>query len=188
MDKLRPINKGSRVLLVRPLLWARRSETEEYCAARKIAFLMDEMNEDESFARVRVRKHLLPVMRTFNNRIVEALARTAELLREDTSVLANSAEALLKEATIVEKRGGSRLKDRALNATVLAQSPPSLRRQAIRKWLSEARGHTRRLEMVHILAVERLLQSKARGRTVELPDGGRVVKQRGRLQFRTENN
>src|SRR5437867_8850937 len=34
METLRPIAKGSRIKLVRPLLWARRSQTEDYCHKR----------------------------------------------------------------------------------------------------------------------------------------------------------
>ena len=58
----------------------------------------DEMNLDESFSRVRVRKQLLPLMKTFNPRIVEALSRTAALLNEDTEALAAAANVLLDAA------------------------------------------------------------------------------------------
>ena len=56
MDAVRPIAKNSTVKFVRPLLWARRIETENYCRIRKTEFLADEMNEDQSFARVKVRQ------------------------------------------------------------------------------------------------------------------------------------
>jgi hypothetical protein len=45
------------------------------------------MNDDLSFARVKVRKQLLPLMQSFNNRIVEAISRTATQLREDGAYL-----------------------------------------------------------------------------------------------------
>ena len=70
MEALRPLAKNSSIKLVRPLLWARRTDTEEYCRVRRIKFLSDEMNDDLSFARVKVRKQLLPMMQSFNNRIV----------------------------------------------------------------------------------------------------------------------
>ncbi|HEX7773649.1 MAG TPA: tRNA lysidine(34) synthetase TilS, partial [Pyrinomonadaceae bacterium] len=76
MESLRPLAKNSSIKLVRPLLWARRAETEDYCRLRKIEFLSDEMNDDLTFARVKVRKQLLPLMQSFNNRIVEAISRT----------------------------------------------------------------------------------------------------------------
>src|SRR5215510_7162839 len=51
MEALRPLAKNSSVKLVWPLLWARRSETEDYCRLRRTAFLSDEMNDDLTFAR-----------------------------------------------------------------------------------------------------------------------------------------
>src|SRR5215208_2057762 len=89
MEAVRPLAKNSSIKLVRPLLWARRSDTEEYCRLRRTAFLSDEMNDDQRFVRVKVRKQLLPLMESFNNKIVEALSRTAAQLREDGAVLFN---------------------------------------------------------------------------------------------------
>ena len=85
MESLRPLAKNSSIKLVRPLLWARRSETEAYCRLRKIDFLSDEMNDDQRFARVKVRKQLLPLMQSFNNRIVEALSRSYAMPRESAA-------------------------------------------------------------------------------------------------------
>jgi tRNA(Ile)-lysidine synthase len=186
MDALRPLAKNSSIRLARPLLWARRTETEDYCRLRKIEFLSDEMNDDEAFARVKVRKHLLPLMQSFNNRIVEALSRTAAQLREDGAVLFNDSGALLERASVSNPQDEN--KTPALDVKVLASAPPALRRRALRQWLSEARGNTRRLEMVHLSSVEKLLEGNAGGRVVELPAGGRVRRRRNRLEFESENN
>ena len=186
MESLRPLAKNSAVKLARPLLWARRDETEEYCNSRKVGFLSDEMNDDQTFARVRVRKQLLPLMQSFNNRIVEALSRTAEHLREDGAVLFNDSGALLRRASISDDE--SETKAPPLDVKVLSNAPTALRRRALRQWLSDARGGTRRLEMVHLSAVENLLKGNAGGRTVELPSGGRVVRRRNRLEFESEND
>lgn len=176
MEPVRLLHAETDVVLARPLLnWARRSETEEYCNSRGVEVLADEMNEDEGFARVRVRKRLLPLMREFNGRIVEALARTAELLREDARTLEALAGLLLAEAGDGQSEG--------LSVKRLADAPASLRRRALRMWLSRERGHLRRLEMVHLLAVERLVWGERGGRFVELPGGGGVSRRRGRLIF-----
>jgi tRNA(Ile)-lysidine synthase len=183
MDAVRPLKKNSPIKLVRPLLWARRIDTEDYCRIRRVRFLSDEMNEDETFARVKVRKQLLPLMQSFNNRIVEALSRTAAQLGEDGAVLLNDSEALLQRAAL-----DSETETPALDVKVLAAAPPALRRRALRQWISEARGGTRRLEMVHLSAVEKLLEGTAGGRVVELPGGGRVRRNRNRLEFDSEND
>lgn len=187
MELLRPLGKNSSIKLVRPLLWARRSETEAYCRVRKTEFLRDEMNDDQSFARVKVRHQLLPLMQSFNNKIVEAISRTASQLREDSDVLVNDSDALLKRAAVLDQ-----LEDETetvvLDVKVLAAAPPALRRRALRQWISEARGSSRRLEMVHLLAVEKLLDGTAGGRVVQLPGGSRVRRVRSRLEFEPESD
>ena len=189
MEAMRPLGKS--VELVRPLLWARRTDIEKYCRLRKTEFLEDEMNNDTGFARVRVRKQLLPLMQSFNNRIVEAISRTAAQLREDRAVLGSGSHDLLGRASLDEtgdEETDGETKTPALDVKVLANEPPALRRRALRQWLSQARGSARRLEMVHLLAVEKLLEGTAGGRTVELPGGGRVRRSKNRLQFESENN
>ena len=186
MEALRPLAKNSSIKLVRPLLWARRVETEAYCRLRKTEFLSDEMNDDLSFVRVKVRKQLLPLMQSFNNRIVEAISRTATQLREDGAVLVSDSDALLQRAAVSNE--GDETKPPELDVKVLAEAPAALRRRALRQWLSNARGNTRRLEMVHLLAVENLLEGNAGGRVAELPNGGRVRRRRNRLEFESEND
>ena len=186
MEAVRPLAKNSSIKLARPILWARRLETEDYCRLRKTEFLSDEMNDDQTFARVRVRKQLLPLMQSFNNRVVEALSRTAAQLREDGTVLFNDSGALLRQAVVSTQQNESGTP--ALDVKVLANAPPALRRRALREWLSEARGSARRLEMVHLLRVENLLEGNAGGRLIELPGGGRVRRRRNRLEFEFEND
>ena len=186
MEAVRPLAKNSSIKLVRPILWARRIETEDYCRLRKIQFLSDEMNDDQTFARVRVRQQLLPLMQSFNNRVVEALSRTAAQLREDGAVLFNNSGALLRQAVVSTQENET--DSPALDVKVLAKAPPALRRRALREWLSEARGSARRLEMVHLVAVEKLLEGNAGGRVVELPGGGIVRRRRNRLEFEFDND
>lgn len=188
MEALRSIAKNSSIKLVRPLLWARRADTEDYCRLRKTQFLSDEMNDDLNFARVKVRKQLLPLMQSFNNRVVEAISRTATQLREDGIVLLNDSDALLRQAAVSSDESGTsdETKPPVLDVKVLTNAPAALRRRALRQWLSEARGGTRRLEMVHLLAVERLLEGNSGGKVAELPNGGRVRRRRNRLEFETE--
>jgi tRNA(Ile)-lysidine synthase len=176
---VRPIKDGSPVKLARPLVaWARRSDTEEYSRGFGLGFRVDEMNDDETFSRVRIRKQLLPLMESFNNRIVEALGRTASLLGEDAIVLSEQAVELLKLATgdlANAEPENLETKLPALSVKVLLQAPAAVRRRALRRWLAEGRGNLHRLERSHLLAVEKLLSGRG-GSIVELPGGFRVTR------------
>ena len=185
VDPVRPISLDSDVLLVRPLLsWARRRDTESYCRLRGVEFRSDEMNQDERFARVRVRRQLLPLMETFNPKLVEGLVRTAELLREDSLALDSGARTLLElsiEQTDVDVKGG--VNSATLRVDLLSVAPPALRRGALRLWIGWCRGDLKRLERVHIVALENLLLGDKGGRVVELPGGARVSRRRGFLKY-----
>ncbi|HVG30481.1 MAG TPA: tRNA lysidine(34) synthetase TilS [Pyrinomonadaceae bacterium] len=199
MEPVRPISEGeTSVLLARPLLgWARRAETEGYCEARGVCAREDAMNEDESFARVRLRRRVLPLLETFNPRAVEAVARAAGLLRADAEALGREARQLLGEAADEgaqprpgegdgragesSERGASEVVP-PLRVGALAAAMPAVRRRALREWLARARGDLRRVELAHVVAVEKLLEGGRGGRVAELPGGGRVER-RGRWIF-----
>lgn len=192
IEAVRLLDDRQQILLVRPLLnWARHADTEKYCAEQGLVPRSDEMNLDEKYSRVRVRRRLLPLMETFNGRVVEALSRTARLLREDAMALSAAADRLLEHATKkapVQKISGQKKTDAknkvpGLCVEVLTNAVPALRRRALRRWLAQGRGDLRRLELVHLVAVEQLLAGTRGGRVIELPGGARVSRKRGVLEF-----
>ncbi len=185
IEPVRRLTEQSDVLVARPLLsWARRRDTEACCRSRGIDFRVDEMNADETFARVRVRRQLLPLMESFNPRIVEGLARAAELTRDDSIVLEHAAMRLLELSTGSDNAANTdNIKGRRVQAALLASAHPALRRRALRQWINQCRGHLRRLERVHILAVESLLFGERGGRVVELPGGAKVSRQSNLLEY-----
>ena len=183
ISPVRPLTPNTDIRLIRPLVsWARRSDTENQCRVGKVGFRVDEMNDDETFSRVRIRKHLLPLMKSFNPRIVEGLNRTAILLGEDAEALADAARKLLDFAS-QKSRKADETKQPSLSVNVLSQAPAALRRRALREWILRARGNLHRLEMVHLLAVEGLLSNARGGRVAELPGGMKITRKRGMLEL-----
>lgn len=182
IEPVRSLQGDLEILLVRPLLsWARRSDTEDFCRQHAIEIRVDEMNADHKFARVRVRKELIPLMNSFNPRFVEALARSAEILREDDIALEGAAARLLDLSLNGETQGK---KEPALRTDLLRVAQPALRRRALRQWLASCRGDLRRLEHAHIVALENFLFSNRSGRVIELPGGAKIVRTGGLFFYR----
>ena len=73
--------------LIRPLLGVGREQTAAYCTARGLSWSDDESNEDERYARTRVRYGLLPALRAVHPAAEANVLRTAFLLREETELL-----------------------------------------------------------------------------------------------------
>jgi tRNA(Ile)-lysidine synthase len=73
--------------LVRPLLSVSRERTAAYCEQRGLSWRDDESNEDERFARARVRRLLVPALRRVHPAAEANVLRTARLLREEAASL-----------------------------------------------------------------------------------------------------
>ena len=73
--------------LIRPLLGVSREQTAAYCEARGLQWREDESNEDERYARARVRRRLVPALRAVHPAAEANVLRTAALLREETELL-----------------------------------------------------------------------------------------------------
>jgi tRNA(Ile)-lysidine synthase len=156
------------ILLVRPFLsWAKRSDTEDFVREKGIDFRQDSMNRDEKFSRVKIRKKLIPLLREFNPKIVETLARTAFLLQDD----------------LEEKSKVRNLKSESLSVKELQNLSQTKLYAELRNWLKDMRGSLRQIGLQHIQAVERLIVSRKSGRKIELPGGAAVIKKDGRLCF-----
>ena len=174
-------NRKLQILLVRPLLnWAKREDTENFCRLNEVEFCSDPMNEDLAFKRVRIRKILLPMLQDFNPKIIETLANTASLLREDAEFL----KATVENIDGVSKDKGQKTKNEGHPIKDLKNLFPSMRRQILRDWLKEERGDLRTLDAKHFEAIDRLIFSRKSGKTVELPNGECVIKKDGKLKFR----
>jgi tRNA(Ile)-lysidine synthase len=73
---------------IRPLIWARRSETRAYCEQASLDFVDDPANEDPRFERSRVRAGILGAIESeWGDGAVRAIARSSERLREDAQAL-----------------------------------------------------------------------------------------------------
>jgi tRNA(Ile)-lysidine synthase len=87
--------------LMRPLLALTREQTAAYCEARGLAWREDASNDDERFARSRVRKLLVPALREIHPAAESNVLRTARLLAEEAELL----DALVERE--LERGGGA---------------------------------------------------------------------------------
>jgi tRNA(Ile)-lysidine synthase len=92
--------------LVRPLLELTREQTAAYCRARGLTWREDASNDDEQYARARVRNRLLPALDEVHPAARQNVLRTARLLREEAEVLDGLVDAELGggEASIAIER------------------------------------------------------------------------------------
>lgn len=135
---------------IRPLLRLRRAITVQACADQGLEPWLDPQNDDGAFARVRVRRTVLPTMeQELGPGIAESLARTADQLREDAEALDRFAEELAEELAEHADAGLS------LPVAALAANPAALRQRLIRLAVAAefhvAFSRAQTLEVAHLV-------------------------------------
>lgn len=163
----------ARERFVRPLLGVRAATTRLACSELGLTPWTDPHNTDDRFARVRVRRRVLPLLEAeLGPGVAQALARTADLARADTDLLDHLAVLELAEHPAGE-----------LDCERLAQLPTALRGRVLREWL-RASG-IKDLAAAHVAAVGTLVTEWRGQRWVDVP-GAQVLRSAGRLRVRQQ--
>ncbi len=152
---------------LRPLLGLRRTTTQAACAALGLTPWVDPHNADPAFQRARLRTEVLPLLEdVLQGGVAEALARTADLLRDDLAALDAWA-------------GGVRTDDAPAIAP-LADLPRAVRTRVLRAWAA-ARG-AGPLSAERTAALDALIVSWHGQGPVDLPGGVLVRRTSGTLE------
>ena len=129
----------------------------------------DPHNFDNSFLRVRVREKVIPLMEyELGPGIIDALVRTANLLRDDSDAL----DAMAREFWN---------KDQSLAVDELEQLPRAVRTRVLRIAIREFGGEP--LSMDQVAAVEALVTNWKGQGEVSVPGGVKVSRISGRLSL-----
>jgi tRNA(Ile)-lysidine synthase len=111
----------------RPLLGTRRRTTVSACRAEGLEPWSDPHNVDPAYARVRVRERVMPVLEAeVGPGVAEALARTAEQLREDAEAFQDMIDETIEDIVEHAEAGIS------ISVAALAANPAALRNRVIR--------------------------------------------------------
>ena len=119
--------------VIRPLIALSRAETRALALESGLGFADDASNEDLSFARVRIRKEVMPVLERINPAVTANLALTRNELIEEGEFL----EGLARDLLDSEAGDDGRLPVAALN-----DLHPALRRLVIRALAERETGET----------------------------------------------
>ncbi len=159
----------------RPLLGIRRETTRQACLDANLEPWDDPQNADPAFARVRVRDEVLPVLeRELGPGVAEALARTAEQLREDEAAFADQIDEFIEEICEPAEAGI------AVSVAALAANPAALRQRIIRHVVASEFGTA--LSRAQTLEVARLVTDWHGQGPLDLP-GCRAARVGARLVF-----
>jgi tRNA(Ile)-lysidine synthase len=160
-------------LIGRPLLDVTRESTHAAALAEGLDPWVDPHNSDERFSRVRVRNAVLPLMESeLGPGIIDALARTADLVRDDDDALDLLAAGMARQVVNTDPV--------SFAADDVAHRPRALRTRIIRIAANQAWGTT--ITHVQTRAIDALLIDWHGQGKVDVT-GGSVVRHDGRIRF-----
>jgi tRNA(Ile)-lysidine synthase len=152
----------------RPFLTLTRAQVRE--TVSDLAVYEDPHNSNPDFTRVRVRNHVLPTLESdLGPGVARALARTADMLRDD-------ADALEGFAAEVVAAGETSVDD-------LLSLSRAVRTRVLRRLAMDAGCTVNDLTREHILAIDALLTNWHGQGPLNLPGNVNVERRHGRLNF-----
>jgi tRNA(Ile)-lysidine synthase len=170
-----------RINVVRPLLLFSRSDIEKYCLDNGLKPRTDASNVSVNYTRNRIRHELIPLLRTYNTRIDDALLRLSAIAGEEMNFLEEQTAHIWAELAEEEGSGIS------LDVAKLGLLPGVLQNQVLRWAIKFVSGDTRDIEAEHIEAMSRFLKKPA-GKMLALPHGVRVHRGYNRLVVSLDEN
>ena len=114
--------------VIRPLLETSREELLAYLDRKGLSYRNDSSNAKLIYLRNRIRKEVIPVLQVYNPNVVDALARQADIVREEHEYLDHLAEDALSH--MLKEQSDTKI---VLNRTLFSNVPVALRRRVIRK-------------------------------------------------------
>ena len=155
---------GHNLTVIRPLLPVTRKETASYCHHHQLGPCIDASNLSLAPLRNRVRLKLLPLLQSYNPRIVEALLRTARIASEDIAFLEEEVSRVWNE--IVQEQEDTIY----LNKERFLELHPALKRHLLRASTERLLGNLKDIEALHIEDMMSAL-TKPAGKRLNLPAG-----------------
>ena len=176
----RPIRTGSRIEVVRPLLFCTRAEVLAYLRRQRVCFRQDATNVSKDYFRNRLRHELIPLLEArYNRRAQEALLRLGRIAAVEHAFVEGQAALWMRRIHPRRVRGELKVERAPLRGI-----PEALLPLAVRELLERAGAGLQPMTMEHYDLVAHLVRSRRSGQEIQLPGGISVHVSRGHLAIR----
>lgn len=168
-----------RDIYIRPLIECKRQEIQEYARKKSLEFREDRTNVSVKYLRNKIRWELLPMLESeYNPKIVDAVFRTENVVREITAYLDKQAEKILNQAITKEEPEVI-----ILDREMLLSQEVALRRTVIRKAIWRVKGSLKDIEFIHIQDILTEITNQKPRSEIHLPGKLKFEKNRGQIKL-----
>ncbi len=144
--------------IIRPLLFAAKSDIVGYCRENGIGFVTDSTNTDTDYTRNFIRNEIAPLIKRINPHAAHAVTRSSRALRSDCEYIDGIANSIADD----------------ISTEALASLPDAiLNRYIAKKYKTAATGM--QIENVHITNISALIREHKRGEEKHLSLPGKTM-------------
>ncbi len=150
---------------IRPLMEITRQEIISFLEQSGMAYRRDSSNENRLYLRNQIRAELIPYLQEkYNPKIVENLARTAEILRVEDQFIREQVARVLRSRFVqcAENRF-------LLKIEHLKKLSPALRWRLLKTVLEDLTPQKNGITFLHVTALDQLIQKGASGKRILFP-------------------
>lgn len=134
--------------IIRPLIYTKRKEIEEYCILNGLSYVTDSSNLVRKYSRNKIRLDVIPALKGINQSLEDTLFRNITSFSEDASYLDDTAEDSFVKLKV----------DTGYNAQGIRELAPAIKKRVIIRII---KGYINKyVESKHIKLVEELLDNK----------------------------
>ena len=160
-------------IYVRPFLDLSREVIESACKEVNLEIWSDPHNENLEFKRVLIRRESLPKLESdLGPGVIDSLARSARIMREDADALDDWAEKVINEIGVNN-----------LDVAKLAELPKAVRSRVLRRAIYAAGAPSGSISAEHLKPVESLITAWEGQGECSLPGGVKVLRISGRISL-----
>ena len=164
--------------IIRPLIEIQRKEILSYLSSRDLSFVTDSSNVETRYLRNEIRLKLMPLLQTYQPRLIEHLGQLSEVLRDENRYIEQEVEDWILRNADFNPNG-----DVIIPVSTFVGLPRPVRNRVTRQIIKKVKKNLRRIDRVHILGVHTLAMSLKPQSTLRLPDGFTIKKRYDRLIF-----
>lgn len=156
--------------IIRPLIEVERAEIEKFLSEKNISHIIDPSNESLKYLRNKIRKTLMPVLKSISPKATKIISRTADILREENDYINVAVTKALMR--LMSRKTDKKVElfcnpMEVLNIVVL--------RRALRVAIDSVKD-LKGLTFDHIEDIIKLIKTGKPGDRLYLPKGIRVIK------------
>ena len=175
---------SSTYTVIRPLLDVWREDVEAYCEASGLDPVTDHTNNEELYARNRIRLDLIPYIEDkYNTNFQEGLVRMAKIAAADKDYFWEETLRAYDRLTVLSPAAAGEDECITLDWRGLAGCHEALRHRIVLKAFSEI-GLSQDITAERLEAADKIILGNVGGKTVEFPHGYSLSVGKGTVTFR----